>query len=385
MKSALDATVIKKGMFNLVFHPHGWLRNDQVIDLIDYAHARYGKRVKFLTFKDCIDRINHNLLADQPLRSTTDGGDNGVRVVDIDGDGFLDVLIGNERKKTMRLWQRDAQKWHDVKHQVQFTTGDDEGRRDHSIPIGRFTPKSTFSLLVNHKKDQATYEFTDGQLRRSPLPKSLHAFSTSIDGLDRGVRLRDIDSDGFSEIIVANADAQTILRADRDGDWIQTGSFPGPIVDANGRDNGARFVDLDEDGHEDVIISNGKTSKVHLFDTETRSFSRVVENPSSIPMIVREGTNNGVWFSNKTMWIQNESTNGLPDGVDRRSFNQLLGDTEPGPRSPDRSLGSMQLQDGFEIELVAAEPLVMDPVAIDWGPDGKLWVVEMARLSVGHG
>ncbi len=24
-----------------------------------------------------------------------------------------------------------------------------------------------------------------------------------------------------------------------------------------------------------------------------------------------------------------------------------------------------------------AEPLVMDPVAFDWGPDGRLWVVEM--------
>jgi mono/diheme cytochrome c family protein len=33
---------------------------------------------------------------------------------------------------------------------------------------------------------------------------------------------------------------------------------------------------------------------------------------------------------------------------------------------------------GYSVELVASEPLVHDPVAIDWDPDGRLWVVEMS-------
>jgi putative membrane-bound dehydrogenase-like protein len=49
----------------------------------------------------------------------------------------------------------------------------------------------------------------------------------------------------------------------------------------------------------------------------------------------------------------------------------------PPPKSPDEALKSMHLKPGFQIELVAAEPLVVDPVAFDWGPDGRLWVVEM--------
>ena len=32
---------------------------------------------------------------------------------------------------------------------------------------------------------------------------------------------------------------------------------------------------------------------------------------------------------------------------------------------------------GFRIELVASEPLVEDPVAIAFDPDGRIWVVEM--------
>jgi len=54
------------------------------------------------------------------------------------------------------------------------------------------------------------------------------------------------------------------------------------------------------------------------------------------------------------------------------------------PKSPDDSLRSFVPRPGFEVELVAAEPLVADPVDIAWGPDGKLWVVEMADYPLGE-
>lgn len=38
---------------------------------------------------------------------------------------------------------------------------------------------------------------------------------------------------------------------------------------------------------------------------------------------------------------------------------------------------TFKLPPGFHIELVASEPLVFDPVAMNIGPDGRLWVVEM--------
>ncbi|PQO38491.1 neutral/alkaline non-lysosomal ceramidase N-terminal domain-containing protein [Blastopirellula marina] len=53
------------------------------------------------------------------------------------------------------------------------------------------------------------------------------------------------------------------------------------------------------------------------------------------------------------------------------------------PRSPEDSIKTMQVDRRFQIEVVAAEPLVIDPVAIDFGPDGKLWVVEMHDYPLG--
>jgi putative membrane-bound dehydrogenase-like protein len=45
--------------------------------------------------------------------------------------------------------------------------------------------------------------------------------------------------------------------------------------------------------------------------------------------------------------------------------------------SPADALKTFALQDGFRVELVASEPLVEDPVAITFDPQGRLWVVEM--------
>ena len=45
--------------------------------------------------------------------------------------------------------------------------------------------------------------------------------------------------------------------------------------------------------------------------------------------------------------------------------------------SPEEALRSFQLESGFRIELVAAEPLLEDPVAIRFDADGRLWAVEL--------
>src|SRR5690625_1819563 len=45
--------------------------------------------------------------------------------------------------------------------------------------------------------------------------------------------------------------------------------------------------------------------------------------------------------------------------------------------SPEQALETFQLEEGFRIELVAHEPDIVDPVAMDIDRDGRLWVAEM--------
>lgn len=55
----------------------------------------------------------------------------------------------------------------------------------------------------------------------------------------------------------------------------------------------------------------------------------------------------------------------------------------PSPISAEESLRHFKLDDGLEIQIVAAEPEVIDPIAIAFGEDGALWVVEMRDYPKG--
>ncbi|NBV52638.1 MAG: dehydrogenase [Verrucomicrobia bacterium] len=59
---------------------------------------------------------------------------------------------------------------------------------------------------------------------------------------------------------------------------------------------------------------------------------------------------------------------------------QLVPDNQipPSPaRTPREELKTFQLAKGYQISLAASDPQVGDPVAAQFGPDGRLWVVEM--------
>lgn len=53
------------------------------------------------------------------------------------------------------------------------------------------------------------------------------------------------------------------------------------------------------------------------------------------------------------------------------------------PLTPEEELRTFQLPPGFRAELVAAEPMVHDPVAAAYDLEGNLWVVEMSQYNAG--
>src|SRR5437588_494005 len=58
------------------------------------------------------------------------------------------------------------------------------------------------------------------------------------------------------------------------------------------------------------------------------------------------------------------------------------------PKSPREELATFRVAPGFRVELIAAEPEVIDPVAMAFDADGRLFVVEMRgypNRGVGEG
>ncbi|MFM9000778.1 MAG: PVC-type heme-binding CxxCH protein, partial [Opitutia bacterium] len=76
-----------------------------------------------------------------------------------------------------------------------------------------------------------------------------------------------------------------------------------------------------------------------------------------------------VAFRDGAMWVKDARF---------MTFDELARPPAPPPRSPQESLRAIQVSPGFEVELVAAEPLVQDPVYVDWDERGRMWVVEMS-------
>src|SRR5262249_47461557 len=137
-----------------------------------------------------------------------------------------------------------------------------------------------------------------------------------------------------------------------------------------------------------VIFSNEHEYGIYLWDPVKKGWTRKVMagkagEPGALPPFTIKGKDNGAWFHSRHLWVQNENTALLKDLVDRRSFNELLMSVEPTARSAAASLKAIQTRPGFVVEEMAKEPLVQDPIAMAWGPDGRLWVVEMGDYPLG--
>jgi putative membrane-bound dehydrogenase-like protein len=150
-------------------------------------------------------------------------------------------------------------------------------------------------------------------------------------------------------------------------------------------DAGVWRVDLDSDGHEDLVVSHERGFGVYLFVPPERAkphlgwtagWTRVMregqpDDEAALPLL----TGSDVAFADGVMQA----------GGVRMTYEELLRVPGPKPLSAGNSLGRMRLPAGFTATLVAAEPLVMDPVFIDWDERGRMWVAEMGDYPFAEG
>jgi putative membrane-bound dehydrogenase-like protein len=430
-KRLLDATVIKQGVFNFIFHPHGWIDNAQIVEFIDYADKKYGRKVKFLNFREALQRLNKNLLAGKQLRGPT-GRRTGVKLLDVNNDGFMDVVLADEQSRVTRIWNNAERKWIQIPFPAPLVVKDEfKNNRDTSIRWGVMQSNGYASMIVRSEIMAGAWDFdgknwvTNGAYFNG-LTISNEPVYTRLGGMGLGVRLRDFDHSGRCSLIVGNHKQNAVFSwSPEKNSWVRR-NFDLPagarVTDAGGLDIGLRFVDLNGDGYDDIVFSNEKQFAIYSFlpqrdplgfeegwtrevvpltqrGNATNSTVKIPKKKrkppvflaNELPPIMRDGQNNGVWFKYGSMWIQNESTPTEPIAntanlhqvVNRLTYDELIKFGQPKPKSPQDSLACITVLPRFKVELVASEPLVKSPVAFEWGADGKLWVVEMGDYPLG--
>ena len=473
MKTALDITVLKKGVFNLVFHPHGWIKAEQIVELIDHAVAKHGKKVKFLNFREAYSRLNENLLAGESMRSDK-GWDGGVRLLDLNDDGYQDVVIGKESRRLTRVWQPRSRSWRESTFPVRlgvgtrFTHVRDDGHVSLLSPTLEGAVKG-HPVITDEVTEHAWY-FDGKEWLKDDFLQSLIVFSrnlrftpmerndTSGPVLPPGIRswkFHDIDHDGRCEVIIAwQEDLEDVIieigdtktngvaplrrenvnvfrtdfvdppprstdQADRMQTWRRL-RFAWPSGSLNPKAGIDpllfRFIDLDGDGYDDLFASTHEGTTISLFENfdTNGGWSRQVlnvdrEDSRALPSLYgKSGTDNGFFFRSGHLCWQNEFTSDLPDMMQRVSVEKLLrpvrieqgavsplkkpqpdadldasAEAFPLSKTPEESLATIQLAPGLKAELVAAEPLIQDPVAFEWDVQGRLWVVQMGGYPNG--
>jgi len=72
------------------------------------------------------------------------------------------------------------------------------------------------------------------------------------------------------------------------------------------------------------------------------------------------------------------------DSLCRKEELATLRYPEGGPTAPEKAAAKLELHPEFNISLVAAEPLINKPIALDWDPAGRLWIAETPEYPNGR-
>lgn len=332
LKRALDIVVRKQGIFTFVFHPHQWIRNDQVVALIDYALARHGARVRFISFQEAAARLREHLLGGETLRAA-DGGDNGVRLLDLNADGYQDVVIANGSLRQTRLWNPRKTAWETGDFPVSLA---DAARGKSHAQFGWVEGRAVLMLADDAASGvQRAWRFSGGRWRRADgLWRGLERVHTRQGGVDAGTRLLDLDGDGDDELLVSSeAGLGVYAWSSWRRRWRMAASPEGApgLVDDAGRDHGLRFHDLDRDGDLDLVYSNERGCGVWRFDGAQAGWRCMrllvrqgATEADALPPITVSGEEQGVWFHSGGLWWQNERTAHLPEVAYRRDLEELL-------------------------------------------------------------
>jgi YD repeat-containing protein len=199
----------------------------------------------------------------------SDYGDRGSRLAHLNGDGLIDIVYSHD-DDSEGVYLHTGSGWSGESWSVPMNFIDEDGF-DKGVRVVDINNDGYADLLRNTDVDTSAYINTgSGWSSDTTWYPPTEFMSASI--ADKGVRFADVNADGLVDLLVDSF----ILSRDR-GAWLNTGygwsssvsewETPMPFVD-DGANSGRRLLDINGDGLLDFVVNDGDDEEVHLRSTE---------------------------------------------------------------------------------------------------------------------
>ncbi|MBK7408715.1 MAG: VCBS repeat-containing protein [Saprospirales bacterium] len=212
-------------------------------------------------------------------------GNNGVRLADVNSDGFIDIIQAdgddsdqhltflNNRKNGWELSRFGRfQSW------TKAVLPKNSGGGDNALQLADLNKDGYIDLIQADGDDPAQHLalLNDGKGKWELNPGWViplidnGGFTESGGDGDNGLRVLDVNGDGYPDLVQADGvDQRTVLLNDKVSNWSVSPLYEIPEIDNGGftensgdNDNGVRLVDVNGDGLVDILQADDEDQRV---------------------------------------------------------------------------------------------------------------------------
>ncbi len=235
----------------------GDIDGDRDLDLV-VANGRHWPGQNRIYFNDG----SGGFKVEKPLFDQTDKT-YATPLADLDGDGDLDVVVGNDRQPSYVLLNDGKGKF-----KKSQTIGGLVPTR--SITLADIDKRNGIDILITNRGAPNQIFFNNGKGRFDQQKQFGNKSDSTID-----VAVADLNGDGHNDLALANRDGQQNYVYFGDG----KGNFEVSVKYGRGNDEtrGVEIVDFDQDGHLDILNANIGQANAIYFGDGSGKFDRSVE------------------------------------------------------------------------------------------------------------
>jgi hypothetical protein len=219
------------------------------------------------TFEDVTERALSGALPQPAL---------GVVTADVDGDGWPDIYVANDRQEN-HLWmnQRDGTFRNAALEAGVARNGDGRVEASMGVDAGDYDNDGDEDLIIaNLASEGMTLYENDGRGLFEDVAGRSGARAASLAYTGFGAAWLDADNDGWLDVLTVNGAVQTLealaqlrdpfpfhqrkqlLLNSRDGRVVDATARAGEALAVSRVGRGAAFGDIDNDGDQDVVVAN---------------------------------------------------------------------------------------------------------------------------------